>query len=200
MHAEPPVEESGTVDYEDADVVWQLVTDLAEATDYAAAFLGLPTEAQEAVKQSMVGVSEVTEVSKSPSVLADHTNCDTQLVERHKYSTLGWKIATYWSSTYWCWDGDEIVGLVTFKAGGSVAWWARQWWEYAGHHYKEEDFDYANRQWHADRASGHFKECIIIPAPGRLPGIRLCYDSPNFSPIINKWQYADGERRENDGD
>ena len=181
---------SPVIDYEDEDVVRQLVTDLANASDYVAAYLALSAEEQAAVTTAMTGTGSVTEAY---TVLADQLR-HTKVYE-HKTNKWGWKIATYWSSTYWCWDGDEIVGIVIFKAGGSVAWWARQLWEYAGHHYKEEDFDYARRQWHADRASGHFKECIIVPVPGRLPGIRLCYDSPTFMPVINKWQYADGTRR-----
>ena len=107
----------------------------------------------------------------------------------------GWKIATYKSSTKWCWDGEAIDGVPVFRTSGKIYFWARQFWKYAGNHYKEEDMDYPDRWWHADRASGHFKECV--PLPGRIP-ITVCIMS-DFSPIINKWQYGNGNSRKETG-
>ena len=51
---------------------------------------------------------------------ADHVDCDTQVKEKHKTNRFGWKIATYKSSTYWCWDGDEILGVPVFRTSGKV--------------------------------------------------------------------------------
>ena len=187
MHAEPPVAE----DYSDPDVVWRLVTDLASADDYLAEYAALTPEAQDAVLKAMTATGQYV-VESSP--LADHVDCDTQLVEVHKYNDHGWTMATYESSTYWCWDGDEILGVPIFRTDGHIAWWARQFWKYNGNWYKEEDMDYEDRWWHADRASGHFKECVPLPLPGRIT-VWLCYDSPSFVPVINKWQYANGGRR-----
>ncbi len=189
VYAAPPVKER---DYTDPDVVWQLLVDLNAASDYTEAFDDLSTEAQEAVMSAMKGTSEAVNYS-----LAHHTGCDTQVVQVHKRNSFGWIFATYESSTRWCWDGDEILGVPVFRTTGRIAWWAREAWKYAGNWYKEEDMDYPDKWWHADRARGHFKECFPIVTP-RLPTVWVCFDS-NFSPIINKWQYGDGTYRHETG-
>ncbi len=140
------------------------------------------------------GYTETSTETTSGASGASENGCNTQKVEKHKTNNHGWKIATYTSKTRWCWDGDEILGVPVFRTSGKIYFWARLVWKYAGNHYKEEDMDYPDRWWHADRAMGHFKECI--PVPGRLP-ITICLMS-DFAPVINKWQYGNGNYRDDE--
>ena len=121
-------------DYNDLDVIVELLHNLEAADDPDAAFLALPLEAQNAIitafaTRTTLDVEESGGASKGQLRIskADDPNdpeperCDTHIISVTK-RLAGLKIYTYKTKTRWCFNGRIITQTPSFNVYARLHW------------------------------------------------------------------------------
>ena len=177
--------EANGPDYRDPATLKQVLADLNEAPDPEIAFATLPTAAQEAVVWALTPTGEEAEESvvygNAPRS-DDMPACRTHVYSKHKTNGLGWKIATYKSWTWWCRLNGKIHGTPDFEPSGKVYKWAKAFWRFKGHDYKQTWFG-SGRSYHRDKGRGSFENCT--PTKPKVCVVR-------WTVTINKKQNGSG--------
>ena len=188
VHAEPPVEEAGAVDYRDRDTLMQVLTNLSSASNPVAMYQSLPQEARDAIQWAADNGSVTTHSNIGTDVLQSSTiACRRHIRELVKTDIFGGKMASFKSDTWWCRNLD--TGLIHGQP--DVNWSGRTYlpwsltYRYAGLDWSNDDIFAHDRTWHHDKGRGRFDHCNLGP-------ISVCLRA--WTATIYKWHYGDGQQ------
>ncbi len=144
--------------------------------DPDAAFDSLTASEQQAVAHFINGTGTTSSDVMIGMAMGANSDYDCRI---HRYTavktSLGIKLASYISSTDFCYDGDYIVGTPYVYATGRVHF---PGWVFLGNISAVGGLG-PNNEWHKDRAEGSFRACPQWFCQG-------------WRPVIHKKQYGSG--------